>query len=207
MNTLIDGKKGKTDCFPSELQIMIGIWINGQTYWLQNQTERMLTDEMLSIRVKQQNPSSRIRQNDIFVTNHNYVEKALKILVLHRYQYATQDHLSFISPKENVIFHLANSRVYLVNGYCEGQLIQQPTIQPLWVMNTEQIWKCPSEGKLNYLPMVKGIAISLFTFDLYLPSSQTRKAATWSIQGESKCELLKVNQSLLKNILAFPFKK
>jgi hypothetical protein len=207
LNIIVDEMQTRIDCFPSELQIMVGIWINGHTYWLQNQTEKMLTEEMLSIRVKQQSPSSQTRQSEIFITNHNYAETTIKVLVQHRYVHASKDHLSFISPKENVIFHLANSRIFLVNGCCEGKLMQQPTIQPLWVVNTEHIWKCPSKGKLKYQPMSKGIAVSMFTFDLHLPSNQTRKATTWTIHGETKNELLKVNHSLLKNILAFPFKK
>lgn len=191
--------------FLPQLQLIIGLWINGQTYWLNNQNEKMITQEKLTIRLKQEYLFSKIRNSQIIIKNHDDVEKNVRVVFMHRYVQASKDHLAFISPSEQVIFHLANKKVFLVNGECEGQAIQQATIQPFWTMNTDYMWSCQSKGTLKYQPMAKGIAVSMFTLNLFIPSYETKKATTWTIQGESKSELLNVNQTLLKKHTSISF--
>ncbi|WP_442594928.1 hypothetical protein [Neobacillus sp. D3-1R] len=208
METLIKIKESMLeDTISSHLQMVFGIWINGHTYWLFNQTEKIITKEQLTVTIKQEFVQSNVRLSHIYITNHNESEKELKLLFIHRYAQASKDHFTFISPSEQVIFHLANKKVFLVNGHFEGKLMQQATIQPFWSMNTERMWNCSEKGILKYQPMAKGLAVSMFTLDLIIPSHTTKKASTWTIKGESKTELGKVNDILLKNTLAFPFKK
>jgi hypothetical protein len=208
MNTIFEKEESKLDGYLlPQLQLVIGIWINGQTYWLHNQNEKIITKEKLTVKIKQENIFSKIRNSYIFITNHDELEKNVKIVMMHRYVHASKDHLAFISPKEQVIFHLANKKVFLVNGQYEGQVIQQATIQPFWSMNSDYMWSNQSKGMLKYQPMAKGIAVSMFTLNLCIPSHETKKASTWTIQGEAKRELLNVNEALLKNTLAFPLKK
>jgi hypothetical protein len=208
MNIIFEKEESKVEgYFLPQLQLVIGIWINGQTYWLHNQSEKIITNEKLTVKIKQENIFSKIRNSHILMTNHDQLEKNVKIVLMHRYTHASKDHLAFISPTDQVIFHLANKKVFLVNGKCEGQAIQQATIQPFWSINTGYMWSCENKGTLKYQPMAKGIAVSMFTFNLSIPSHETRMASTWTIQGEAKSELLNVNEALLKNTLAFPLKK
>jgi hypothetical protein len=208
MNIIFEKEESKVEgYFLPQLQLVIGIWINGQTYWLHNQSEKIITNEKLTVKIKQENIFSKIRNSHILMTNHDQLEKNVKIVLMHRYIHASKDHLAFISPTDQVIFHLANKKVFLVNGQCEGQAIQQATIQPFWSINTGYMWSCENKGTLKYQPMAKGIAVSMFTFNLSIPSHETRTASTWTIQGEAKSELLNVNEALLKNTLAFPLKK
>jgi hypothetical protein len=208
MKPLMEIKESKLEeILLPQLQMVIGLWINGQTYWLNNHNEKIITREHLTVKIKQEYLFSKIRNSQIFITNHDEIEKNIKLLVMHRYVHASKDHLAFISPSEQVIFHLAHKKVFLINGYFEEQFIQQATIQPFWNMNTEQMWSNTSKGILKYQPMAKGFAVSMFTLNGCIPPHETKKATTWAIQGETKSELLKVNQTLLKNILAFPFKK
>jgi hypothetical protein len=208
MNIIFEKEESKVEgYFLPQLQLVIGIWINGQTYWLHNQSEKIITNEKLTVKIKQENIFSKIRNSHILMTNHDQLEKNVKIVLMHRYIHASKDHLAFISPTDQVIFHLANKKVFLVNGKCEGQAIQQATIQPFWSINSGYMWSCENKGTLKYQPMAKGIAVSMFTFNLSIPSHETRMASTWTIQGEAKSELLNVNEALLKNTLAFPLKK
>jgi hypothetical protein len=208
MNIIFEKEESKVEGYLlPQLQLVIGIWIKGQTYWLHNQSEKIITNEKLTVKIKQENIFSKIRNSHILITNHDKIEKNVKLVLMHRYIHASKDHLAFISPTDQVIFHLANKKVFLVNGHCEGQAIQQATIQPFWSINTGYMWHCENKGTLKYQPMAKGIAVSMFTFNLSISSHETKMASTWTIQGEAKSELLNVNDALLKNTLAFPFKK
>jgi hypothetical protein len=189
----------------SHLQTVIGLWVNGNTYWLFNQTEKIMTKEKLTVKVKHEHTFSKVRHSHIYITNHSTEEIQVKLILKHQYNRASRDHLSFVSPSEKVIFHLADKKVFLVNGQFEDQSIQQATIQPYWNMNTNQIWNCPNKGVLRYQPMSKGLAISLFTFHMCIPPNVTKNASTWTIQGESKAELLNVNRTLLKKHTSISF--
>jgi hypothetical protein len=188
-----------------QLQLDIGIWMNGQTYWMHNQTEKILTKEKVTVRVSNDYPHSRIRNSFVYVTNHDRNPKTLKLVVMHRYLEASKDHLAFISPSEQIIFHLANKKVFLVNGYCEGQAIQQATVQPFWSMNTDYMWTDIQKGTLKYLPLAKGIAVSVFMLEMDIPGHETKKAITWTIQGEAKKDLININQTLLKKHTSISF--
>jgi hypothetical protein len=206
MNTIIEKPNSliKKSLLP-QLQLVIGIWMNGQTYWLLNQTEKIITNEKITVKLIQDYPHSKIRNSFVHITNHDYVPKSLKLVLMHRYLVATKDHLAFISPSEQIIFHLANKKVFLVNGLCEGQPIQQVTVQPFWSMNTDYMWADQEKGTLKYQPLAKGLAVSMSTLDMVIPGHETKKAASWTIQGESKKELLNLNQTLLKKHTSISF--
>lgn len=206
METFIEKVSNRSEeVMLSHLQSVIGIWVNGYTYWLFNQNEKIITKEKLTVKVKQEYTFSKVRHSQIYITNHNKEEVQVKLIFKHQYNRASRDHLSFVSPTEKVIFHLADKKVFLVNGQFEDQSIQQATIQPYWNMNTNQIWNCLNKGVLKYQPMAKGLAISLFTFNMCIPPNVTKNASTWTIQGESKAELLNVNRSLLKKHTSISF--
>jgi hypothetical protein len=208
MKTIIEKAVSKFEkILIPNFQMVFGIWVDGYTYWLHNQNEKIITKEKLTVKIKQEYMISKIRNSEVFITNHDQLTKNIKLIIMHRYIHASKDHLTFISPTEQVIFHLANSKIFLVNGHSEGKAIQQATIQPFWNLNTDQMWISEKNGTLKYLPMAKGFAVSMFTLDLCILSKDTKKASTWTIQGDTKNELLHVNQNLLKNTLAFPSKR
>lgn len=206
METIVERVESKLEEFMlPQLQMSIGLWIDGHTYWLHNQNEKIITKEKLTVKIKQEYMHSKVRNSYIYITNHNEFQKKIKLLIMHRYVRASKDHLAFISPSEQVIFHLANKKVFLVNGEYEGQTIQQATIQPFWNMNTDQMWSCSNSGHLKYQPMAKGFAVSMFTLDIEIPLHETIKASTWAILGEGKNELLQVNNRLLKKHTSISF--
>ncbi|CAM3996998.1 hypothetical protein [Mesobacillus thioparans] len=184
-----------------------GIWINGKVYWLGNMTEKLLPHEELSVKIKQSNIHSRVEFFDLYVTNHSKTEKEAKLILMQRHAESANEQFSFVSPNENVIFHFADKRIYLVNGLNSSGRMKQCTVQPIWNVSTERLWNCRKSGKLNYQPMAKGAAASLFSLDLKMNPRETQKSCCWFIEGTEKSAVVQLNALLLKNTLAIPDKK
>jgi hypothetical protein len=191
----------------AQLHYTPGIWVNGNYYWLQTSSEKIMYEEEISLTVKQEQIHSKIRFNHMNVTNHSKQSKELKILAMHHHSRISQDHFTFVSPKDQVIFHLANKEVFLVNGQFNGVGLNEYTIQPYWNVFTDKIWSSQEKGNLKYQPMGKGAAASIFTLKAEVKPHQTIKLHTWAIKGASKREIMALDQALLKNTLAFPFEK
>ncbi|UII54866.1 hypothetical protein LS684_14530 [Cytobacillus spongiae] len=189
------------------LKLTPGLWVEGKMYWLMNGMEKLLHEEEISIQVKQEQIHSKARYFDMYVTNHLSFPRKVKLFFMYHHEFSTREHFSFISPSDNVIFHLANSQVFLVNARTSEKRMGQCTIQPYWDVSTGAIWSNKEKGFLKYAPMAKGTSASICSLDIEIPGNQTRKGSSWMIEGSSKTELLKFNQALLKNTLAFPFKK
>ncbi|MFK9093293.1 hypothetical protein ACJEBI_17650 [Bacillus salipaludis] len=193
---------------PTEiLQFVPGIWVNGKYLWLQNCTEKVIYDEELIMKVKQEQIHSKIRFSSIFVSNHSNQTKEIKILAMHHFLNVGQDHLTFVSPTDNQIFHHANKKVFLVNAQYQHSGMQEYTAIPLWNAYTDQIWSSLQNGSLKYQPMAKGSAASIFAMKISIAPHETSKMNTWTITGSSKNELISMEHALLKNILAFPVEK
>ena len=175
-----------------------GIWINGKTYWLHNEREKSILEEGISIHVKQRTPHSKISYLDIYISNHERKEKQLKLLMMHQHENQLKEHFSFVSPVEKVIYHLAGQNVYLVNGSFNGEQISQCTIQSQWNFYKNTYWDCLEKGILKYQPMVKGIAVSLYSFKIDLQGRETVKSSSWIISGKNKSEILDLNACFLK---------
>jgi hypothetical protein len=191
----------------AQLHYTPGIWINGKYFWLQNNREKIMYDEGITFTVKEVQIHSNIRLNHHHVTNHTNQTKLVKILSMHHHSRISQEHFTFVSPKDQVIFHIANNEVFLVNGHICGQGISQYTIQPYWNVFTDKIWSNREKGNLKYQPIAKGAAASIFTLKAEVKPHQTIKLHTWAIKGTSKREIVSLDQALLKNTLAFPFEK
>ncbi|GAE46031.1 hypothetical protein [Mesobacillus boroniphilus] len=127
-----------------------GIWLNGKVYWLGNVTEKLLPQEDLSIKIKQADVHSRVEFFNLYVTNHSKVSKEAKLILMQRHADSVNEQFSFVSPNEDVIFHFADKRIYLVNGWNSNGRMKQCTVQPLWNVSTERLWNCRKSGKLNY---------------------------------------------------------
>ncbi|NMD71851.1 hypothetical protein HHO41_16250 [Bacillus sp. DNRA2] len=181
----------------------IGLWIDGKTFWIKSGNEKLIPEKQISVRVNQRAIHSKIKLFDIFVTNHNEKMRKLKIIVMHSFERFSQDDLTFFSPIEKVIYHLAKRTMYLVNGHMNGNVIKDYTVQPIWNVYSDKFWKCPNSGTLNFQPMAHGPSNSLFTFNMDIPGSQTKLANTWMIAGESKEELIHLNKAVLKNHTSF----
>jgi GH15 family glucan-1,4-alpha-glucosidase len=189
------------------LQFIPGIWVNGKYQWLQNGTEKIIYEEGITFRVKQEQVHSKIRFSSVYVGNHSNQLKEIKVLAMHHLSNVGRDHLTFFSPSDNRIFHHANKQVFLVNGQCQGTGIKDYTVMPLWSVYTDQIWASLQTGGLKYQPMAKGPAASIYAIKVVINPHETVKLNTWMISGSSKKELISMEQALLKNTLAFPFEK
>lgn len=190
-----------------QLQFVAGIWVDGQYHWLNTSMEKIIYEEELVLKVKQEQIHSKIRLSNIYVSNHSSEEKEIKILVMHQYPNPSHEQLTFISPSENRIFHLANKTIYMVNGQNQGRPLTEYTTMSQWNVFTDQIWNSLKKGTLKYQPMAKGLAASIFTIKMSLKPHETKKVNTWTINGKNKKEVLFLEQALLKNTLAFPCEK
>lgn len=184
-----------------------GLWVNGKVYWLGNSSEKLLLLADLSIKVKRSNIHSKVEFFDVFVTNHSHASRDAKLILMQRQASAGNEHFSFVSPNDDVIFHFADKRIYLVCGMNSRGRMKQCTVQPLWNIGNDRLWHCRESGVLNYQPMAKGAAASIFTLDLKMGPRETQKSSCWIIEGTEKKSIINLNQMLLKNTLAFPDKK
>jgi hypothetical protein len=175
-----------------------GIWVNGKTYWIKNGNEELVLDEGISIYFRKEDLHPQIKYFDIFVTNHDYQEKEVKLLMMHRFEKATKDHFSFVSPVEKVIYHISDSAMYLVNGELDGNSINHCTIQQQWNFYSNQYWDCHDKGHLKYQPMGKGTVVSIYLFPLTLKARSTVKSNSWVISAHTKTDLMNLNSCFLK---------
>lgn len=183
----------------NKLKTIPGIWIDGKTYWLTEGSEKLLTDELLTIKVKHRDIHSHVDLYDVYISNHSNQMRQCKLLLAHQYEYATRDHFTFISPVDNVIFHLADQVIYLVNGHYYGKSFTQSTVQPFWNYQTDYIWSNRERGILRYQPMAKGAAVSLIGMEITLMPKETTVGTGWVIFGKTKEKLLKLNQVIAKS--------
>ncbi len=181
-----------------KLRMIPGLWIDGKTYWMENGYKKLFPEEKISVYVKTNNVHSKIAFFKCFIINHDDRPRKVKLLIQHKHECSSREHFSFISPAENVIFHKADSKVFLVNGQLNGKKMTECSIQPYWNLYSDQIWYCRNKGILKYYPMAKGNAISIFALTIDFGGKETAEAETWIINGESKSELLQYNQLLLK---------
>lgn len=184
---------------PTEtLQFIPGLWVNGKYFWLHDCTEKVFNQEELIIKVKQEQPHSKIRFSSVYVSNHNKETKEVSVLAMHYYPNVIQDNLAFVSPMDNRIFHLAHKNIYLVNGDYNGVGMKEYTTMPQWKVFTDQIWSSLQKGSLNYLPIAKSPAASIFAIKMTLGSHEIGKMNTWTITGSNKNELISMEEALLK---------
>ncbi|AYA77028.1 hypothetical protein DOE78_17170 [Bacillus sp. Y1] len=199
-NTYLSMEKDSVEHTPNmrkQFSTIPGIWIGGNMHWISNGHEKLISSESISIHVKEESIHSKVRLFQVYVRNHNEVEKNMKLVFMSRHHEVATEHLSFVSPLEKVIFHHSGEKMFLVNGRSEEGTIQQ-TVQPLWNIPTEQIWADQTKGILKYQPMGKGAAASIFTLDLTIPAQTFKKGTAWVIQGTEKNLLLHLNDTILK---------
>ncbi len=176
-----------------------GIWINGKICWLQNGYEKLLPEYAVSVHVKSVQKHSKVQYNEIFVRNHSKEAIDVKVLLLSYYSQSNQDHLAFVSPTDNVVFHSVDDQLILVNGEFNGKSLEQRTVQPLWNVHTDLIWKNQQKGNLKYLPMGKGGYVSICSLNMNLAAQTSSTSRAWTIYGKDKEELMDLNHILLKN--------
>ncbi|MFZ7945401.1 hypothetical protein [Neobacillus sp. 19] len=181
------------------LQFVPGIWVNGNCHWLQNTMEKVIYDEELIMKVKQEQIHSKIRFSSVYVSNHSDQMKEIKILAMHHFLNVGQDHLTFVSPADNHIFHHANKKAFLINANYNQSGMKEYTSMPLWTAYTDQIWGSIQKGILKYQPMAKGPAASIFAMKMSVAPHETNKMTTWTITGSSKSELILMEKALKKN--------
>jgi len=179
-------------------QFVPGLWVNGKYLWLQETMEKVLYDEALVVKVKQELIHSKINLSSVYISNHSQQTKKIQILAMHHFLNGGQDNLTFVSPIENHIIHHVDNQVFLVNGHCHYSTRKEYTVVPLWNAYTDRIWSSIPKGSLKYQPMAKGPAASVFTLSTTIEPHQTRKMDTWVICGSNKNELILLEKALLK---------
>ncbi|MFL6559580.1 MAG: hypothetical protein ACJ8MO_26135 [Bacillus sp. (in: firmicutes)] len=179
------------------LQFIPGLWVNGKYYWLHDCTEKVFNEEEIVIKVKQEQYHSKICFSTVYISNHSMEAKEVKILALHYYPNVTQDSLAFVSPTDNRIFHLVNKDIFLINAEYDGAGLKEYTSMPQWNVYTDKIWSSLQKGNLNYIPMAKGPAASIFAIKMAIAPHGISKMNTWTITGSNKNELISMEQALL----------
>ena len=190
-----------------KVQFIPGLWVNGKYFWLPNQTEKVLYEEELVIKVTDKQIHSKVDFHHIYISNHSRQTKDIKFLALHHFQNVNHDCLTFVSPTDQRIFHLANQTVCLMNLLTTGAGKKEYTTVPLWDVFSDQIWHSVKTGELKFQPMAKGSAASILAIKMAIDPKKTEKIATWSISGNKKHDVAALEQALLKNPLAFPIEK
>ncbi|MBP3039594.1 hypothetical protein J9303_08850 [Bacillaceae bacterium Marseille-Q3522] len=185
----------------SKLNGAICLWIDGKTYWMQSGKEKLIVEEHLSITIKEAFIHSKIRFYYIYVTNHSPIAKRIKLIMMHQYEKASRDHFAFVSPTEKVIFHLADQSVYLVNGCGQKEMMTQCTVQSIWNIQGNLFWKSLYKGTLQYQPMAKGTAASLYSLNFLINGKETGKGCSWVISGSEKKELIQLNKAVISHFL------
>ncbi|MFT8319278.1 MAG: hypothetical protein ABF649_00060 [Bacillus sp. (in: firmicutes)] len=176
----------------------IGLWIEGKTYWIQNGYEKLIPEQAISVHIKHVPKHSKIQYSEIYVRNHSFIVKQMKVLMLNYYSKPFKEHLTFVSPTDNVIFHSVNEELFLVNGESNGSRIEQRTVQPIWNVHTELIWSNNDNGILKYQPMGKGASVSIFSLNVEVQPQTSTNCKTWTIHGKEKKDLMDLNQLLIK---------
>lgn len=189
-----------------ELTVIPGIWKGGKTYWLHSEFDKSTLEEGIFVQLEQGHVLSNIRMDNVLITNQH--QHSLHVKLLFQYRYSTvNEHFSFISPSENVIFHFGDNSIFLINGNCQGNVRGVYSVQSGWNIYNDKFWACSETGRLKYSPMAYGDAVSLQVFDLNIEGNSTYEGKSWIIGGEQERELVKLNAALLKNTLAFRIEK
>ncbi|KON87048.1 hypothetical protein AF332_09645 [Sporosarcina globispora] len=183
-----------------KLKMILGLWIDGKTYWMENRSKEVFPEENISVQIKKESIHSKVSYFRSYITNHADKPRTVKLLLQHRHEYSCREHFSFISPAENVIFHMADSKLFLVNGQLNGKKMEECTIQPYWNIYSDQIWTCRKKGILKYHPMAKGNATSVFSLDAVFDGRGTIEGESWIVRGDSKSEILQYNSLLIGNV-------
>ncbi|OLS41686.1 hypothetical protein BTR25_03835 [Bacillus sp. MRMR6] len=183
----------------SGLPFTPGLWVNGKCYWLQNCTEKVLYEEELIVKVKQEQSHSKITYSTIYVSNHGKRTKDVKLLAMYCAPSVGKEHFTFVSPTDSLIYHIKEENVYLLNALYNGEEVKEYTIQPYWNVFSDQIWSSLNTGSLMYQPMLKGMAAIIFASKISLKPRSIETINTWTISGGNKTELLSLNQALHLN--------
>lgn len=181
------------------LHVIPGIWVNGKTYWMKQGKDKILLEEGISLNLKQEYSLDNTQIFSFELTNHRDHPESVKVLLQHRSQYWDNDHVSFISPLENAVFHLADNQLHLVNGYIgKGEVRKTCTVQPLWNIYKNRYWDCLESGKIQYRPIAKGNVVSLLIYDYHFMGKGAFEGETWILNGNNEAELINLNSVLLK---------
>ena len=184
----------------SKLKVVPGVWMNGKTYWMHDGEEH-IHEEGVSVNWKKVT-GDHIQMQEVMITNHLerpcHIKLMFKHLLMESETDDANDCLSFISPAKDVIFHLDDDHLFLIDGESRGYAKKAYTVQPFQNLFTGDIWACHRTGKLKYSPMVNGNAVSFCSFDFYFPGKGTTLGKSWIIRGKNDEELIKMNKALLK---------
>jgi hypothetical protein len=181
-----------------KLKMIPGLWINGKTYWAQDGGGTFIEEQAVSFDIMKTDLQSDICLYDATITNYTRDVQEVKLLMMYCNEISSEDQFAFVSPSENVIFHLMNKKLYLINGKASGKGLESTTVLPIWNVPGENIWSCEKKGKLRYQPLAKGKIASIFSFHMILQGHETQYGSSWVLFGEERKKLIHLNSALLK---------
>jgi len=190
-----------------KLAMATGLWTSGKVYWSCDRTEFVLMKEEISLKIFVEQPHSKITVLNYFVCNHGKAEKQAKLLAMQYGHSFLKEHFAFVSPADEIVFHLMGKHIFLVDGRSDRDGKWELTVVPSWHNCMDVIWGNKEKGALKYNPTAKGNPASILSSDIIIPPGNTVRASTWMISGMDKNELLTLNKALLKNRLAIPKEK
>ncbi|RID83845.1 hypothetical protein D1970_14670 [Mesobacillus zeae] len=176
------------------LEMVPGLWINGEMHWMRENI-LYLPEAGVSAQCEKIDILPDVNFFEILVHGKAEMPVKGKLVIMYRQRDVSANSFAFISPSENVIFHLHHDAVYLVDGTNGTENIQQCTVLPYSKVETGDIWSSQPEGSLYYQPMSQGAFASLHSFELRFDGSETVSYRTWCIRGTEKEALLKINRS------------
>lgn len=178
------------------LRMIPGLWIDGKTYWVQDGDGAFIEEQAVSFEIMKTDLQSEICLYDVTITNYTADLKEVKLLMMYCNENISKDQFAFVSPLENVIFHLVDKKLYLINGKANGKGMESTTVQPIWTVPTENIWSCEKKGILRYQPLAKGKIASIFSFNMILQGYETQYGSSWVLFGEERKKLIRLNSAL-----------
>ncbi|MBD7935857.1 MULTISPECIES: hypothetical protein [Cytobacillus] len=181
----------------------LGIAVGNSVYWIEMNDmaeEREHQVEGLSIRTKTVRIDHHISLLNFNIYNELSTSKEIKVLIAHSNPREYDQHFSFISPIEQLIYHMIDRQLFLVNGQLNGVKMKENTVMQRALVDNNKIWSYGKGGKqtLSYNPIGKGKVVSLCGDTAKITGKSAMEGTAWSITDDCQKQLLQVNQTLLK---------
>ncbi|WP_071460131.1 hypothetical protein [Bacillus massilinigeriensis] len=170
------------------------IWHNGNLHWVL-ENNFYIREAGVSIQYEKVEMLPDVNFYEIIISGESNMGMSGKLIIMHRHKLLGNKGFAFLSPAENVIFHLDNQFVYLVDSDDSTGRIRQSTVLPWSIVKKGNIWGTKQQESLLYQPLGQGDVASLQVFDFNFKEEHPVIFHTWCTRGKDKDSLLKINRS------------
>lgn len=174
----------------NNLLLDFGIWMDGKLYWLEEENQKLITEEEIQLYVEQDFSTENALITNLMVENLSSKQYELKIICQYK-DIPSNKHSSFIIPNQNIIFKSINENLYLINGEFKNA-------KAFCTVHPEKANVCEKTGRVSYCPTALKHSAGLFVFDVHLEPNEKTFGKTWVVSGQNDENLLYLNQSLIK---------